>query len=129
MSRAALEKAARAARKRAHAPYSHYRVGAAIEGASGRVYTGANIENVSYGLTICAERTAVFAAVLAGETKFRRIVVAANHDKAPTPCGACRQVLAEFCKDLEVIILRDGHPIVTRLSKLLPMRFERGGKR
>lgn len=129
VTRDELVKAARAARKRAHAPYSHYRVGAAIETVGGRVFQGANVENVSYGLTICAERVAVFRAVLEGETKFRRIAVAANHDKAPTPCGACRQVLAEFCRDLEVIIARDGNPIVTSLRKLLPLRFERGGRR
>lgn len=128
-SAARLVDAARAARGHAVADFSGFKVGAALEAADGTIITGCNIENASYGLTICAERVAVFRAVLEGETKFRRIAVAANHDKAPTPCGACRQVLAEFCRDLEVIIARDGNPIVTSLRKLLPLRFERGGKR
>lgn len=95
---------ARTARLHAHAPYSGFLVGAALEADDGRVFTGCNIENATYGLTLCAERVALFKAISEGVRGFRRIaVVAAAHDPTP-PCGACRQLLWEFCGDVEVIL-------------------------
>ncbi len=122
----ALLEAARAASHSAHCPYSGFHVGAAIR-AGGRVFIGANVENASYGLTVCAERTAAFAAVLAGFTRFDAIAVAcvdAGSGGDPAlrmPCGACRQVLAEFAgPDVPVIVDGAG---VYRLDELLPLAF------
>ncbi|HEX7336997.1 MAG TPA: cytidine deaminase [Gemmatimonadales bacterium] len=119
----ALIAAARGAQTRAYAPYSHFRVGAALESTDGAVFLGCNVENASYGLTICAERAAVFAAVSAGVTRFRRAVVVSDVDPPAAPCGACRQVLAEFGLDLPI----DGVGLKTavkwRLSELLPAAF------
>jgi len=119
---AALIKAALAARERAYAPYSNYRVGSALETTSGEVFTGCNVENASYGLTICAERFAIGAAVAAGHQEFTRVVVAAS-GKA-SPCGACRQVLAEF-GDVEVVMIDPEGKIIKRrrLDELLPDQF------
>lgn len=119
----ALIAAARDAQTRAYAPYSHFRVGAALESIDGAVFLGCNVENASYGLTICAERAAVFAAVSAGVTRFRRAVVVSDVDPPAAPCGACRQVLSEFGLDLPI----DGVGLKTtvkwRLSDLLPSSF------
>lgn len=94
---AVLAEMARKAADSAYAPYSRYKVGAALLADDGRVFTGCNIENASYGLTNCAERTAIFKAVSEGVRRFRAIAIAGGDDEPATPCGACRQVLAEFC--------------------------------
>lgn len=115
--------AARAAQARAYAPYSNFRVGAALEGEDGTVFAGCNIENASYGLTICAERAAVSAAVSAGVRRFRRAVVVSDVDPPAAPCGACRQVLAEFGLDLPVQGVGPTRSVTWRLSELLPVAF------
>jgi len=119
-----LLSAAREALANAHAPYSGLRVGAALLGKSGRTYTGCNIENASYGLTICAERVALFRAVAEGETAFQALAVANDSPQAVYPCGACRQVLSEFADNLEIIICgSEGEPVETSLAQLLPHAF------
>jgi cytidine deaminase len=115
--------AARSAQARAYAPYSEFRVGAALEAADGTVFLGCNVENASYGLTICAERAAVFAAVSAGATRFRRAVVVSDVDPPAAPCGACRQVLAEFGLDLLIEGVGSKGAVQWRLSELLPAAF------
>jgi len=116
-----------AMRARAHAPYSHFRVGAALLGESGRVYGGCNVENASYGLCICAERTAVTRAVAEGETRFVAIAVATQTTPPCPPCGMCRQTLAEFAADgLPIALVNpDGARVDTTLGELLPMTFRR----
>lgn len=118
---ASLEKTARKVRERAYAPYSNFQVGAALESVSGKVFTGCNVENISYGLTICAERNAVFAAVAAGARSFRRIVIVADSKEPVTPCGACRQVLSEFAENMEIISINlQSQKFRARLTELLP---------
>jgi cytidine deaminase len=126
--RGRLEELAAEARERAYAPYSGYTVGAALEAHDGSVFTGCNVENASYSVTCCAERSALFAAVAAGARSFRRIVVTAG-GKAPYPCGTCRQALAEFAPDLEIVVVTDdGARHEYTLDRLLPhpFRFEKG---
>lgn len=118
-----LIEAARAAQQHAHCPYSHYRVGAALETADGTVFVGSNVENASFGLTICAERSAVFAAVSAGARNFRRIVVATDSEPPGPPCGACRQVLAEFGSELEVESVGPTQSRRWTIRELLPDAF------
>ena len=106
---------------RAYAPYSKFQVGAVLVGKDGRTFAGCNVENISFGLTICAERNAVFAAVAAGCREFARIVIVAYTEVPASPCGACRQVLAEFHPDLEVVLANfRGQSETFRLSELLP---------
>jgi homotetrameric cytidine deaminase len=121
----ALRAAARDARAAAYAPYSKFTVGAALDTSDGRRFTGANIENASYGLTICAERTALFAAVLAGATGVAALAVSGPDGVTTPPCGACRQVLAEFgAADTPVSFARaDGGWTDTTLGELLPLAF------
>jgi cytidine deaminase len=110
------------AREKAHAPYSHFTVGAALLARSGRVYTGCNVENASYGLSVCAERTAVFKAVSEGERDFEAIAVVTEN--GATPCGACRQVLMEFGEDIQVVVADEaGGYQVFELQELLPEAF------
>ena len=110
------------AREKAHAPYSQFAVGAALLARSGQVYTGCNVENASYGLSICAERTAVFKAVSEGERDFEAIAVVTEN--GVTPCGACRQVLMEFGEDIQVIVADEtGRYRVFTLRELLPEAF------
>jgi cytidine deaminase len=119
-----LVRVASLARQRAHAPYSKYRVGAAIRTRRNKVHSGANVENASYGLTVCAERTAAFAAVNSGATAFDAIAIVIDDERLPTPCGACRQVLAEFSPDMRVILgTTGGKRKVTTLRDLLPDPF------
>ncbi|HSD82624.1 MAG TPA: cytidine deaminase [Anaerolineae bacterium] len=109
-------------RKKAYAPYSHYKVGAALLGKSGTVYTGCNVENASYGHTICAERAAVLKAVSEGETEFEAIAVITKN--GGSPCGACRQVMSEFAPHLTVYIAdKNGEYRTTTLEQLLPDSF------
>ena len=122
-SDARLMELARAAMARAYAPYSRFRVGACVLDKSGRTFSGCNIENASYGLTNCAERTALFKAVSEGATEPVAIAIAADHD-IPWPCGACRQVLSEFAGDLRVLLTwGEGEAKETSLKALLPHSF------
>ena len=119
--------AANAVRERAYAPYSKYRVGAAILTSSGRVFAGCNVENVSYGATVCAERNAVFQMVAAGERELAAVAVVTQGPTPGTPCGVCRQVLAEFTRDVPVAIAAAGEKeprSVLTLAGLLPAAFE-----
>ena len=118
-----LMKIARKARQNAYAPYSHFAVGAALLAESGRVYTGCNIENASYGLTCCAERNAIFAAIGAGERRFKMLAVAADSPEPVAPCGACRQVIAEFGIPLVVMGNLKGETKTMTAEELLPYGF------
>ena len=119
-----LIEAARQARARAYAPYSNFAVGAALLDNEGEIYTGCNVENVSYGLTNCAERTAIFKSVSEGKTKFKAIAIYADTETYCTPCGACRQVIAEFGPDIVVIQAnRHGEYILNTINEILPGGF------
>jgi len=123
----ALLAAALAARAHAHAPFSKFRVGAALEDATGRIHTGCNVENATYGLTVCAERVAVFKAISEGVRpgQFRRIAVAADTETLTPPCGACRQILWEFCGDIELTLVNlAGKTATYRLKELFPKPFD-----
>ncbi|WVE34365.1 cytidine deaminase [Priestia megaterium] len=114
-----------AASKQAHVPYSHFHVGAALLTTDGKIYRGCNIENASYGLTNCAERTAIFKAVSEGDKQFSAIAVVGDTDGPISPCGACRQVLAEFCDNHTQIILANlkGDFVITNINEILPGYF------
>lgn len=112
-------------RQRAVAPFSHFLVGAALEDREGRIFTGCNIENATYGLTICAERVAVFKALSEGVRQFARIAVAADTPTFTPPCGACRQILWEFCGDIELILTNlSGQHECLPLSQIFPRPFD-----
>jgi cytidine deaminase len=120
-----LIEAALAARENAWAPFSGFRVGAALEDESGRIFTGCNVENATYGLSVCAERVAVFKAISEGARKFRRVAVAADTDTLTPPCGACRQILWEFCGDVEVTLVNPrGKTEVFQMRDLFPRPFD-----
>ncbi len=115
---------AQAAYQQAYVPYSHYPVGAAVLFSSGKIYSGCNVENASYGLTVCAERNAIFQAVAQGDRELKGIAIAVPTDAFPSPCGACRQVIREFAVDCPVILINgSGKTKVTRLKTLLPDSF------
>lgn len=124
----ALIQAAREGRERAYAPYSNFKVGAAVLASSGKVYTGCNVENASYGLTVCAERVAVQKAVSEGEKQITAIAIVAGNDGIGRPCGACLQVIKEFAVDSDVPIITasagDGEYDVHTLGEYLPLPFE-----
>jgi cytidine deaminase len=120
-----LLEAALSAREHAHAPFSHFKVGAALQDDAGRVYTGCNVENATYGLTVCAERVAVFKAISEGARKFTRVAVAADTGTLTPPCGACRQILWEFCGDIEVLLVNlEGRTESFRMKDLFPRPFD-----
>ena len=122
----ALVAAARAARERAVAPYSNFKVGAALETADGTIVSGCNIENATYGLTVCAERVAMFKALSEGHRKFRRIVIVCEPHEPTPPCGACRQILWEFAGNLEVILANLRRETGRhQLADLLPQPFDK----
>jgi len=124
--RRALVSRARAVRARAHAPYSKFQVGAAVLDDKGRIHAGTNVENASYGLTVCAERHAVAAAVAAGAKKVRAVAVITPTSPPGSPCGACRQVLAEFAAPDALVLLASptGVPEETSMGALLPRSFK-----
>ena len=120
-----LIEAARQARENAHAPYSKFLVGAAVEAADGRIFAGCNIENATYGLTVCAERVAIWKAMSEGVREFRHVAVCADTAKLTPPCGACRQILWEFCGDVDLTMTNlQGAVETVRLSSLFPRAFD-----
>ncbi len=121
-----LARCAKQARSRAHAPYSHFKVGAALRTRSGEIVTGCNIENATYGLTLCAERTAVFKAVSEGFKRFDAVAVVVDSPLLAAPCGACRQILWEFCGNVWIRLQNlKGQSKTLRLVELLPLPFDR----
>ena len=120
-----LIQAALLARDQAYAPYSHFKVGAAVSDETGRIFTGCNIESASYGLSMCAERVAVFKAVSEGSGKLTRIVIVADTDMLTPPCGACRQILWEFCRDAELLLANlTGKQETMMLNQIFPRPFD-----
>jgi cytidine deaminase len=120
-----LISAAKLARENAHAPLSNFRVGAALRAKSGRIFAGCNVENASYGLTLCAERVAIFKAISEGERGFDAIAVVTDTDALTPPCGACRQIIWEFCGDVPVIMANlEGKMECESAGKLLPRPFD-----
>jgi cytidine deaminase len=119
-----LVKQAQSAYRQAYVPYSHYPVGSAVLFSSGKIYSGCNVENASYGLTVCAERNAILHAVAQGERELKGIAIAVPTDNFPSPCGACRQVIREFAVDCPVILINGtGQIRLTSLKRLLPESF------
>jgi cytidine deaminase len=117
--------AAKRARENAHAPYSNFRVGAALRATSGKVFGGCNVENATYGLTVCAERVAIFKAISEGEHGFDAVAVVTDTDALTPPCGACRQLLWEFCGDVSVILSNlKGKTEVFQMRELFPKPFD-----
>ncbi|MBP6005033.1 MAG: cytidine deaminase [Pyrinomonadaceae bacterium] len=117
--------AATAARKRAYAPYSNFQVGAAVEAQNGDIYIGCNVESASYGLTVCAERVAIWKGISCGETRFTQIAVVVDTEELTPPCGVCRQIIWEFCGDVPVILSNlQGKTETIQMSELLPRAFD-----
>ena len=120
-----LISAAKQARENAHAPYSNFRVGAALRAKSGRIFGGCNVENATYGLTLCAERVAIFKAISEGERGFEAIAVVTDSETLTPPCGACRQLIWEFCGDVAVILANlKGESEVLPMRELFPKPFD-----
>ena len=117
--------AAMQVRENAHAPFSKFKVGAAVLDSGGRIHTGCNVENATYGLTICAERNAIFKAISEGGRGFSRVAVVADTPNLTPPCGACRQILWEFCGDVEIVLANlSGKTETVRLGALFPRAFD-----
>jgi len=119
-----LADAARAAMEFSYSPYSNFKVGAALLGRSGKIYTGCNIENASFGATNCAERTAIFKAVSEGENEFEAIAIASSGDSPAPPCGICRQVLSEFAPQIKILLVTPTQIIETSLPEIFGMPFD-----
>ncbi len=120
-----LIEAATAVRENAFAPYSNFRVGAAVETENGDIYTGCNVESASYGLTVCAERVAIWKGISRGEKKFGRIAVVVDTEELTPPCGVCRQIIWEFCGDVPVILANlHGKTETVQMAELLPRAFD-----
>ncbi len=120
-----LVEAATKVRELAYAPYSEFRVGAAVSTKNGKVYTGCNVESASYGLTVCAERVAIWKAVSEGEREFAAIAVVTDVPELTPPCGACRQIIWEFCRDIPVTLADlNGNTETLQVSELLPRAFD-----
>lgn len=120
-----LIESAISARENAHAPFSNFKVGAALLTETGEIITGCNIENATYGLTLCAERVAIFKAISEGKNKFEKIAVVADTEKLTPPCGACRQIIWEFCGDVEVVLANlQGATETFQMNKLFPNAFD-----
>lgn len=116
---------AAAVRERAHAPFSNFKVGAAVQTAGGEIFAGCNIESASFGLTVCAERVAIWKAVSEGETEFARIAVVVDTEELTPPCGVCRQIIWEFCGDVPVTLANlDGKNETVPMRELLPRAFD-----
>ena len=112
-------------REKAYAPYSNFKVGAAVETEDGDIYTGCNVESASYGLTVCAERVAIWKGISRGVTKFGRIAVVVDTEELTPPCGVCRQIIWEFCGDVPVILSNlHGRSETVQMSELLPRAFD-----
>ena len=117
--------AATTARERAYAPYSDFQVGAAVEAENGDIYIGCNVESASYGLTVCAERVAIWKGISCGATRFTQIAVVVDTEDLTPPCGVCRQIIWEFCGDVPVILSNlDGKTETVQMSELLPRAFD-----
>ncbi|NOT48109.1 MAG: cytidine deaminase [Acidobacteria bacterium] len=117
--------AAAEVREKAYAPYSNFKVGAAVETDDGEIYTGCNVESASYGLTVCAERVAIWKGISRGVTKFGRVAVVVDTEELTPPCGVCRQIIWEFCGDVPVILSNlHGKSESVQMSELLPRAFD-----
>lgn len=121
-----LIEAATEVREKAYAPYSNFKVGAAVQTKSGKIFTGCNVESASYGLTVCAERVAIWKAVSEGEKEFEQIAVVAGTEELTPPCGVCRQIIWEFCGDIPVIFANlKGDVETVQMKELLPRAFDK----